>query len=33
MKAGLYHVTILLGRDGELATIQTATCECAAGYV
>lgn len=31
MKAGIYHVTILLNRDGELATIESATCQCAAG--
>jgi len=33
MKPGLYHVYILLGREGEVATIHAATCECAAGYV
>lgn len=33
MKQGLYHVYILLGRKGETATIEVATCECAAGYV
>lgn len=33
MKAGLYHVYLLLQRDGEFATIKKATCECAAGYV
>ena len=31
MKQGLYHVYILLGREGEVATIRAATCECAAG--
>ena len=31
MKSGLYHVMMLLGRDGEMATIETATCQCAAG--
>lgn len=33
MKAGMYHVYILLGREGDLAQICSATCECAAGYV
>ena len=33
MKSGIYQVHLLLGRDGALATIQSATCECAAGYV
>ena len=33
MKAGLYHVYLLLGREGELATICSATCECSAGYI
>ena len=32
MKAGMYHVYILLGREGDLAKICSATCECAAGY-
>lgn len=32
MKAGMYHVYILLGREGNLAKICSATCECAAGY-
>ena len=32
MKSIPYHV-YLLGRDGELATICSATCECAAGKV
>ena len=31
MKDGLYRVYILLGRDGDLATICCATCECVAG--
>ena len=31
MKAGLYRVYMLLGKEGELATIKKATCECAAG--
>ena len=31
MKAGLYHVYLLLGKEGELATVERATCECAAG--
>ena len=31
MKSGVYRVYILLGREGELATIEKATCECAAG--
>ena len=31
MKQGLYHVYILLGREGGMAMIRTATCECAAG--
>ena len=33
MKQGLYHVYILLGREGDVATIRAATCECAAGCV
>ena len=33
MKKGLYNVYILLGCDGNIATIHSATCECAAGYV
>ena len=33
MKSGIYQVHLLLGRDGVFATIQSATCECAAGYV
>ena len=31
MKDGVYRIYLLLGRDGELATICSATCECAAG--
>ena len=31
MKPGNYNVYLLLGRDGELAHIHAATCECAAG--
>ena len=27
----MYHVYLLLGREGELATTCSATCECAAG--
>ena len=31
MKSGVYRVYMLLQRDGELAAICSATCECAAG--
>ena len=31
MKAGLYNVQMLLGQEGELATVSSASCECAAG--
>ena len=31
MKVGIYNVYILLGREGEVASICTATCGCAAG--
>ena len=31
MKPGSYHVWLLLGRDGPFASVQRATCECAAG--
>ena len=31
MKSGVYHTYLLLGREGELATIEKAMCECAAG--
>lgn len=33
MKQGSYNVWILLGRVGPYATIERATCECAAGSV
>ena len=33
MKSGKYNVYLLLGREESLATICSATCECAAGYV
>ena len=33
MKEGTYHIYLLFGREGELATICCATCQCAAGYV
>ena len=33
MKSIPYHIYLLLGCDGELTTICSATCECAAGYV
>jgi hypothetical protein len=33
MKQGKYLVYILLGHSGMMATIERATCECAAGYV
>jgi len=33
MKADIYKVYILLGRSEDFATVLTATCECAAGYV
>ncbi len=33
MKACLYRVYPLLGKEGELATIKKVTWECAAGYV
>ena len=33
MKTNIYKVYILLGHVGEFATILSATCECAAGYV
>lgn len=33
MKDDIYKVYILLGRCGNFATVLTATCECAAGYV
>ena len=31
MKAGVYHVYVLLKHEGNLASISRATCECAAG--
>ena len=31
MKAGLYHAYLLLSKEGDLAVIKKATCECAAG--
>ena len=31
MKAGIYNTYILLGREGNVACIKLATCECAAG--
>ena len=31
MKPGCYHVYLRLCREGEVASIDTATCECAAG--
>ena len=31
MKVGVYNTYILLGREGEVACIMLATCECAAG--
>ena len=31
IKVGLYHVQILLGREGGLVTVCSASCECAAG--
>ena len=31
MRAGKYAVYILLGREGNLAAVRKATCECAAG--
>ena len=33
MRPGTYHVYVLLGRDNDFATVISATCECAAGYV
>lgn len=33
MKTGVYNTYMLLGREGDLACIKVATCECAAGYV
>ena len=31
MKPGSYKVYLLLLQEGEMASVQTATCECAAG--
>lgn len=31
MKQGTYHIYMLLGWDGDLATVERASCECAAG--
>ena len=31
MKSGKYKTYILLGKDGDFATIMAAMCECAAG--
>lgn len=31
MKPGSYHVYLLLCQEGEVTTILTATCQCAAG--
>ena len=31
MKPGTYHVWLLIRRDGQFASIQNATCQCAAG--
>ena len=33
MKTGIYHVYILLRRNGDIGCVCAATCECAAGYV
>ena len=33
MKQVLYHVYILLGREGEITTIRAAICACAAGCI
>ena len=33
MKVGVYNTYLLLNREGDLASIKLATCECAAGYV
>ena len=33
MKPGVYHVYIILRRDGEVGNVCTATCECVAEYV
>ena len=31
MKQGKYHLWLLLGRNGDFATVLSATCECVAG--
>ena len=31
MRAGIYNVYMLLGKEDDIATIEKATCECAAG--
>ncbi len=31
MKTGLYSMYLLLGKEGALATIKKATCQCVAG--
>ncbi len=33
MKTGTYRVYLLLGKEGNFATIRSAQCDCAAGYV
>ena len=33
MKSGTYHVYLLLGNDGGFATVCSAECGCAAGYI
>ncbi len=33
MKTGVYNTYIFLAREGDVACIKLATCECAAGYV
>ncbi len=33
MKIGVYNTYIFLAREGDVACIKLATCECAAGYV
>lgn len=31
MKRGSYHLWLLLGRNGDFASVLSATCECVAG--
>ena len=31
MRPGMYHVYLLLKKTGEVARVEKATCECAAG--